>query len=311
MRYGLPYKGSKNGIAEWLVDELPKADIFVDLFCGGGAITHRAMLSGKYKRFIMNDIDGRLPILFKDCANGKYTVENHPEWVTREEFNAKKDIDAYIALVWSFGNNGKDYLYGADIENMKHAYHKAVYEGDIDALKPYGYNLSPSDAKTVYGRYLDYQRQVKRQTPQIQLEVVTRQTEIERLQSLQSLQSLDRDYADVDIPDGALIYCDIPYKGSNCGKYQGFDHDRFYAWALEQDNIYISEYDMPDGFIPFAHREKTVLSAADGNGYKADEIIFTNERTYHKLTMSKREYIKLNFAEQLSLFDIGFNPYQE
>jgi hypothetical protein len=47
-------------------------------------------------------------------------------------------------LVWSFGNNGKDYLYGADIEDMKHAYHKAVYEGDIDALKPYGYKLSKS-----------------------------------------------------------------------------------------------------------------------------------------------------------------------
>ena len=36
MRYGLPYKGSKNSIAEWIVDSLPRADIFVDLFFGGG-----------------------------------------------------------------------------------------------------------------------------------------------------------------------------------------------------------------------------------------------------------------------------------
>ena len=35
MRYGLPYKGSKNGIAKWIVDALPEADIFVDLFFGG------------------------------------------------------------------------------------------------------------------------------------------------------------------------------------------------------------------------------------------------------------------------------------
>lgn len=35
MRYGLPYKGSKNSIAEWIVDELPPAETFVDLFCGG------------------------------------------------------------------------------------------------------------------------------------------------------------------------------------------------------------------------------------------------------------------------------------
>ena len=42
MRYGLPYKGSKNAIAEWIVSYLPKADVFCDLFFGGGAITHRA-----------------------------------------------------------------------------------------------------------------------------------------------------------------------------------------------------------------------------------------------------------------------------
>ena len=35
MRYGLPYKGSKNQIAEWIIQNLPKADTFVDLFAGG------------------------------------------------------------------------------------------------------------------------------------------------------------------------------------------------------------------------------------------------------------------------------------
>ena len=36
MRYGLPYKGSKNGIAEWIVQNLPPSEIFCDLFFGGG-----------------------------------------------------------------------------------------------------------------------------------------------------------------------------------------------------------------------------------------------------------------------------------
>ena len=35
MNYGLPYQGSKNGIAEWVVGQLPAAETFVDLFCGG------------------------------------------------------------------------------------------------------------------------------------------------------------------------------------------------------------------------------------------------------------------------------------
>ena len=311
MRYGLPYKGSKNGIAEWIVDNLPSADVFVDLFFGGGAITHRAMLSGKYKEFIVNDIDTRLPKLFVDCAWGKYTVENHPEWISREEFFKRKDDDAYVALVWSFGNNGKDYLYGTDIEDMKYAYHRAVYLDDLNALKPYGYKLTKSDKKSLYERYLDYQRQIKKQTPQIQLEVVTRQTEIERLQSLQSLQSYGTDYQGVPLPKDALIYCDIPYVGTNCGKYNGFDHERFYSWAWKQDNIFISEYTMPDGFIEVANINKTVLSASDGNNYKAEEKIFTNQRTYKKLDDDFKQLISFSTAKQMTLFDFGYNAYQE
>ena len=75
MRYGVPYQGSKNQIAEWVVDNLPKAEYFVDLFCGGCAVTHRALISGKYQRFIINDIDGRMPKLFLDAVHGKYTVD--------------------------------------------------------------------------------------------------------------------------------------------------------------------------------------------------------------------------------------------
>lgn len=135
------------------------------------------MLSGKWKNFVINDIDARLPKLFIECAYGKHTVDTHPEWVTREEFNKWKERDAYIALVWSFGNNGKDYLYGHDIEDMKRAYHKAVYDNDIKALEPYGYKLKPTTETDIYKRYLIFNRQVKKQTPNIQLEVITRQTE--------------------------------------------------------------------------------------------------------------------------------------
>ena len=56
MRYGLPYKGSKNGIADWVCDNLPNAENFYDLFCGGCAITHCAMLRNKYKTYTINDI---------------------------------------------------------------------------------------------------------------------------------------------------------------------------------------------------------------------------------------------------------------
>lgn len=40
--YGLPYMGSKNSIAKNLIKQLPRRENFYDLFCGGGAMAHRA-----------------------------------------------------------------------------------------------------------------------------------------------------------------------------------------------------------------------------------------------------------------------------
>ena len=300
----MPYKGSKNAIAEWVVDNLPKADYFVDLFCGGCAVTHRALLSGKYKRFIINDIDGRLPKLFLEAAHGKHRITDHPEWVSREEFHRRKDEDAYIALIWSFGNDGKGYIYGADIENFKHAYHIAVFEDRPELLKPYGYNITSTHKTGVYERYLEFNRQIKA-VRRNDMECLERAQEIEslqRLQSLQSLQSLHGDYAEVKIPEGAVIYCDPPYRGTNCGKYAGFDSERFYEWARRQDNIYISEYSMPDDFVVVAEREKVVLSASNGNSLKATERIYTNRRTYERMGADGKRAVMLGSAVQLSLF---------
>ena len=124
-----------------------------------------------------------------------------------------------------------------------------------------------------------------------------------RLQSLENLQSFGEDYRDIKIPKGSLIYCDIPYLQTNCGKYQGFNHEQFYEWARKQDNIFISEYSMPDDFIPYAWVEKQVLSSANTNALKTKEMIFTNKRTFDKLGDRYKKMAKLNFCEQLrSLF---------
>ena len=71
MSYGIPYQGSKNSIAQWVVGNLPPAEVFVDLFAGGCAVTHAAMLSGKFARYIVNDL-GDAPDVFIDAANGGY-----------------------------------------------------------------------------------------------------------------------------------------------------------------------------------------------------------------------------------------------
>lgn len=75
MNFGVPYKGSKNKIAVEIVKFLPQADCFVDLFAGGCAITHCAIVNNKYKRYIINDIDVKFPKLFVSEYNAPSDFE--------------------------------------------------------------------------------------------------------------------------------------------------------------------------------------------------------------------------------------------
>lgn len=124
MSYGLPYKGSKNSIAKWVVSNLPKSHAFVDLFAGGCAITHAAMLSGKFERFIVNDIT-EYPQVFRDAVAGMYRDERR--WISREDFSRLKDSDPYVRLCWSFGNNMKSYLYTPEAERFKKHLHAIFF----------------------------------------------------------------------------------------------------------------------------------------------------------------------------------------
>ena len=118
MNYGLPYKGSKNKIAEEIVGLLPAAECLVDVFAGGCAVSHAALLSGKYSRVIANDINAKFPKLFKDAISGNLP-DGYDRYVSREEFDAVKDEDAAAACVWSFGNNCQDYLWNEDTAGAK------------------------------------------------------------------------------------------------------------------------------------------------------------------------------------------------
>jgi site-specific DNA-adenine methylase len=128
MNYGLPYMGSKNRIAEWVVDILPASDTLYDLFAGGCAITHCAMLSGKWNNYVINDINPGVTQLFLDAIDGKYKDENR--WISREDFFKLKDDDPFVACCWSFGNDWKTYMYGPKIEPYKKACHYAIVFDD-------------------------------------------------------------------------------------------------------------------------------------------------------------------------------------
>ena len=122
MNYGLPYKGSKAKIADRILDLMPSAGTFYDLFAGGMAVTHAAMMRNKFKRVVCNDINGEMLTLFVEAVNGRFKGENR--WISRKDFFLMKDSDPYVKYIWSFGNNGETYMYSKEIEQIK----KAVWD---------------------------------------------------------------------------------------------------------------------------------------------------------------------------------------
>lgn len=161
-RFGISYMGSKNQIVKALISQLPSAKYFIDLFAGGCAMTHGAMLSGKYERFIANDISDA-PSLFQRAIKGEFRDEKR--WISRDDFFALKDKEPYIRYCWSFGNKGEGYLYSKEIEPYKKAYHFARF-GDFsffDEFAPYiksecGENLRAYIAKNNKKIKINYMR---------------------------------------------------------------------------------------------------------------------------------------------------------
>ena len=128
MNYGLPYKGSKNRIAKKILDVLPAAPVLYDVFCGGCAVTHAALLSGKYSRVVANDINGMIPHAFETAITGGF--RNEDRWISRADFQKLYKTDPYVAICFSFGINLHEYCYARELEPFKRALHYAIFWKD-------------------------------------------------------------------------------------------------------------------------------------------------------------------------------------
>lgn len=281
MNFGLPYKGSKNKIANWVCDILPNANTLYDLFCGGGAITHCAYLNYKYNNYVANDLNSLCVKGLEMAFTGGF--KNEKRWISREDFFKLKATDYYVACCFSFGNDFKSYTYSKEIEQFKKAMHYSVVFNDNTLLSEFinvgnlNYTSADLQDRMIYLRkYLHSFIAFK--DKRIELE------NLERLMRLQSLEHLQKDsikfysddYQNIPLTDkDAVIYCDIPYLNTNKYKHS-FDYERFYLWAEKQETpIYISEYEMPkERFICVAEKEKKCNLSATNNGKITVERIF-------------------------------------
>lgn len=293
MNYGMPYMGSKNKIAEKIINALPRAKHFYDLFGGGGAITHCALLSGKYKYIHYNELDPLVYKGFKMFINGKFKTENR--WISREDFLKLKDTDPYVAFCFSFGNDLKTYCYEKNRESFKKAVHYSICFNDNSLLSEYidlsGFQYSSNNLKE---RRLQLQRYFSNLLKQHKLssqvvKYIIAFSGVVRAIS-QNNQSLDRlneynsgnniilsnqDYSDIEIEPDSVVYCDPPYTGTRKYTIGCFDHNKFYDWCRKQKNVFISEYTMPEDFKVFMEMKKNCTM--DRNKVlKTVEKIFVN-----------------------------------
>lgn len=249
-KYGIPYQGNKSKIAKDILEVLPPGNRLVDLFGGGFAISHCAMeefIPDKWNEVLYNDINPLLPPLIKDAIDGKYSYDNFaPEWISQEEFFKRRDTDGYVKYAWSFGNNGRSYLFGRNIEEMKRQAHKYVVNG----TKP-DYWVPELHGETIQERRKEFSAYWRKNGTRKELQHLEHLERLEQLQQLERLEQLQRlemttmDYREYEYRDGDVVYCDIPYDTPTSKTCYGlkFGHKAFYEWAKAQPYpIFYSSY---------------------------------------------------------------------
>lgn len=304
MQYGLPYKGSKTKIADAIIEHLPPAKVLYDLFAGGCAISHAAILSGKWERVIANDLKP-YPFLFRDAASGKYKKEF--KWVSREDF--LKSDDPFDKLVFSFGNDCRTYLYGADIEEWKKAMHYAICFHDYKPMIELG---GPDLSAIDYCRTMR-QRRIKAyqllggkhgwwEGKGVHLENLERLERLqnlerlERVQGLEGVRNIERleviqgNYWEVEIEPDSVIYLDPPYANTNGygdSKISDFDSGAMFEWIeCQHVPVYVSEYDMPrDRFDCIWETRVQSLISANGPTVATERLFVPKGMDYPKTTL--------------------------
>lgn len=310
MNYGIPYMGSKSKIARDICRIFPPAKNFYDLFGGGFSVTHAIILhrSKSYEKLHFNEIRKGVPELIQDAIAGEYSYDKFkPEWVSREDFFAKKEDDAYVKLCWSFGNDGRSYLFGKDIEPYKKSMHNAVVFNQFDAtvkkvlkMDRFAASLSPKQRRLALRAAIKREIKEKRRGEIQQLEQLERLQQLERLEQLQQLQQLEQlerlerlerlrfyntSYDLVPIEKDSIVYCDIPYKGTGeYDKNKHFNHEKFFNWAASQSEpVYVSEYNIEDRRfkLVWVRGKRSLMSAKKESVIKIEKI-YVNQAGYEK-----------------------------
>ena len=270
MNYGLPYKGSKSAIAMQIVEHLPRCERLLDACCGGGAVLMAAAMSGRFGKVVGNDLNEPAIRLLDAVLINKGQIEyNHPPVCSRQDFVESLERissgnfsiqDCVNKFCASFGNDGKTYLYGRQVEDYKLTAERMLTAPTLE------------ERRSWYRKFCKVVINGARLNELNELEAIQRLQALERLERLERLDIFDIDYTQYD-----CVYFDIPYKGTN--KYDfDFDHDRFYAlFKSLKIPAFMSGYDAPFNCVAkFDHVSRMAAKVGSSAKIKGLEKLFFN-----------------------------------
>lgn len=299
MSYGIPYKGSKNVLAERIVAILPSGSIFADCACGGGAVLQAAALSGKFKEVRGYDVEKSVTELLDALINSPGAIDwNARRCVSKENFYEARDrngsLDDYVTRYSaSFGFNGMEYLWGEKRIPFKKLMHDAVTlptrKERREALRDFMTLLVSSDLPIDDLKNLCHMEQL---------------TSLERMEELESRMQSEphcpvrletRSMFDLPYEEFDVIYFDPPYAGTKGYNRRQFSQILFTALlsALKQagKHVFVSEYECPcEGYTEIWSAKKQMTQKCDENRIVTERLFFSGTLDeYNSLVDSSRQ----------------------
>ena len=303
---GLPYKGSKNTIAERIVKCFPSGKSFLDACCGGGAILEAAFLSGKFDSVTGYDIDSSI-ILLLDAVFHKFGSIDYErkQLVKYEDFvesNRRRETldDAVNRFIASFGFNGYDYQWGVKRRELKYLMHQALTLPTLDERR--------GALRDFIGRLID-KGNVSDGLWSIKLSEMQNLHHIEQATNLCRLQRVESEmkqnsehittslcvrtgsmFEDIDYAEYDVIYFDPPYANTKGYDKVKFDFGRFHELlgrlVADGKTVFVSEYSQPPGFTRVATFKKQMTQCAT-------KSVQVDENLYFGGTIEEYEKISL------------------
>lgn len=278
MKYGLPYKGSKNSIAQKIVDALPNGKSFCDACCGGGAILMASALSGKYERVTGYDINEAIIGLIRATMIdfGTIDYEHDLPSVDRKSFFESRDCNTGIGnwlvrYCYSFGNDGQTFLWSDKTHEGFRLLEEALRGETLDNRVHAIQELSKrNDVQELMSRVEPFVR--LRRIKKVEQTMMSRKTTTCIDVGVKSMFNVDYEPFDV-------IYFDPPYKNTKGYFKIKFDYSAFEKLITRLRNegrrVFVSEYSQPaDGFTSVAEFSKQVLIDKTGNTAGTERLYF-------------------------------------